>query len=62
MSHVVAVFVIWVMSIFGINNCEPIKGMESVSICIEVNVTPPPPPPVQPPGPGAGTVAISNGF
>ncbi len=60
MSHVFAVFLIWLMSLFGVQNCEPIKGMESVGICIEETAAPTPPPPVT--GPGAGLRAISNGF
>jgi len=71
MSHSLAVFVVWMMSVFGVPNCEPIPGVETVRVCIQVDVRkgvrvqnqntnpPTPPPPVAPP---ATTFAISNGF
>jgi hypothetical protein len=59
MSHAFAVFLIWILSLFGIQNCEPIDGLPGVGICIE---EPAPPPPALPPGAGAVAHEISNGF
>ncbi len=58
MTHAFAVFLIWLMSLFGVSNCEPVRGV-SVGICIETSA-PAPPPPAAVAVPN--TRAISNGF
>jgi hypothetical protein len=62
MSHILAVFLIWFLSLFGIQNCEPVSGFEALGICIEIPADPPPAPPPEPEILLESTVAISNGF
>ena len=63
MSYALSVFLFWIMSLLGVPECEPVKGMETTGVCIEQPSQPtPPPPPVDRTPPGANAVAISNGF